>query len=323
MKLPQVSIIIPAYNTEKYIGQTIESLNRQTFKDIEIIIVNDGSTDDTLAVAKQFECEKIKVISQTNKGQDAAINNGYKHSSGNYVKFMDADDLLNADMIEKQMNCLNGSDEHVAYGEWARFYNDKPELANFTSLDYWKDAEPLDFLTARPEGVMLQCGIMLVPRKLIEKAGLWDERLILYNDTEFYTRILLQSKGIKFSKGARLYYRSGMNGSISAGRSRRFFQSTFLATQLIAEQLLAVEDSFRIRNLISNTYLNQYYRMYPYFPDLILKHEKEIAKYKEGTAKPDGGKLFKILSSLMGWQAARRIQAWFYEHGYTPKKVHA
>jgi glycosyltransferase involved in cell wall biosynthesis len=313
-----VSIIISAYNAEKYLEDTLKSVLQQTWPNLEVIIVNDGSTDNTLEIAKSVSDTRFYIVSQENKGQDAALNNGYKHATGRYIKFMDSDDLLNPQMIELQMKTLRGSTEQVAYGEWARFYNDKPELADFTPLDYWKDMQPLDFLTSRPEGVMLQCGIMLLPRQLIEKAGLWDERLILFNDTEFFIRILLASKGIKFSPGAKLYYRSAISSSITAGRTRKFYESTYLATGLIAKHMLAFEDSPRVRLLISNTYRSQYYRMYPHFPDLLRAHEKQIALYGPGTLRPDGGKVFKMLKSLTGWKLAKRIQSFFYKIGYKP-----
>lgn len=316
MSIPLVSIIISAYNAGKYIQQTLDSVLKQTWTNLEIIVVNDGSTDDTLAIARAYENKALKVVTQENKGQDAALNNGFKHSSGEYIKFMDSDDLINPEMIEMQMNALAGADEYVAYGEWARFYNDKPQLADFTKLDYWRDMPSLDFLTARPEGVMLQCGIMLLPRILIEKAGMWDERLILFNDTEFFNRILLASRGVKFSPGAKLYYRSGMIGSISAGRERKFYESTYLATNLIATQLLEVEDSPRIRNLISNTFLMQYYHMYPMYPDLVKCHEEKIAFYGQGTYKVDGGRFFRLLSSFFGWKFAKRMQLLTYNMGY-------
>jgi glycosyltransferase involved in cell wall biosynthesis len=318
VKSPLVSIIISAYNAGKYLAATLDSVLQQTWPDLEIIVVNDGSTDNTLQIAMSYENRGVKVFSQENKGQDAALNFGYKHSTGDYIKFMDSDDLLNPRMIELQMQTLNGSQEYIAYGEWARFYNNKPELADFTHLDYWRDMNPVDFLTTRPEGVMLQCGIMLVPRAIIEQAGLWDERLILFNDTEFYTRVLLCSKGVRFSPGARLYYRSAISSSITAGRTRRFYESTFLATGLIAKHMLAVENSPRVRNLIANTYLIQYYKMYPEFPDLVKAHEKQLVLYGPGTLQPDGGKIFKLLKAITGWKTARRIQSFFYKAGYKP-----
>jgi hypothetical protein len=220
-------------------------------------------------------------------------------------------------MIELQLQALNGSNQHIAYGEWARFLGNNFEEAEFVPLNYWKDMAPLDFITARPEGVMLQCGIMLIPRKLIELGGLWDERLILFNDTEFFTRLLLKSGGVKFSKGARLYYRSAQSNSLSVGRTRKYFESTFLATNLIADQLLDVEDSFRTRNLISNMFMNRYAQFYPQFPDLGKKHEEKINYYGSCTAEPGGGIVFKMVKSVAGWKAAKRVQYFFYKIGYS------
>ena len=165
----KVSIIISAYNAEKYIGQTIDSVLAQTYDNIEVIVVNDGSKDNTISILKSYS-DKINIVNQENKGQDAALNNGFKHCKGDYIKFMDSDDLINPEMIEIQMQTLlNTADEYIAYGEWSRFYKDDITTADFTVLDYWKDMAPVDFLTARPDGVMLQCGIMLMPRKIIEK----------------------------------------------------------------------------------------------------------------------------------------------------------
>lgn len=314
----KVSIIISAYNAEKYIAQTLQSVLAQSWPHLEIIVVNDGSTDNTGPIVEQYVGEKLTLINQENKGQDAALNEGFRHASGDYIKFMDSDDLINSTMIEKQVTALAGSEELVAYGEWARFYDNQPTAAEFTRLHYWKDMAAVDFLTSEPNGVMLQCGILLVPRKLIEKSGLWDERLILYNDTEFYNRVILASSGVRFTEGARLYYRSGLQTSISAQRSEKYFASTLLAANLIADQLLAVEDSQRVRRLIANTYLLQYYLMFPSYPDLVRQYEKKIALYQEGTAKPMGGRFFQLLSILFGWKNAKYIQRFFYRIGYRP-----
>ncbi|MCW3112639.1 MAG: glycosyl transferase family 2 [Segetibacter sp.] len=313
---PLVSVILSTYNSEKYIENTLQSLLTQTWLHLEIIVVNDGSTDNTRVLLQKYWNKGVIIVHQENSGQDAALNHGYRHSTGEYVKFMDSDDLLNQEMIATQVKALNGSKEHVGYGEWARFYNNQPGLANFTPLDYWKDMAPIDFITARPEGIMLQCGSILIPRELISKAGLWDERLILFNDTEFFNRIILASKGVIFTPGARLYYRSGQSKSISAQRSKKFFESTYLATCLMGEQLLEVEDSFRVRNLISNMFQYRYFDMYPRFPDLCKKHEEMIAQYGCVTIKPAGGKIFKILSKLVGWKNAKSVQFFFYNLGY-------
>lgn len=312
----KVSIIISAFNAAQFISETLESVLNQTWGNLEIIVVNDGSTDDTSKILKSFENRGVKTITQLNCGQDVALNKGYEYCTGDFIKFMDSDDLINPKMIEIQMNVLSHNDNCIAYGEWSRFYNNNYTKADFSKLDYWKDMLPIDFLTSRSEGVMLQCGIMLIPRKILEKCGLWNEQLILFNDTEFFTRVILNSCGVLFSEGARLYYRSGLTNSISAGRSRKYFDSTFLATNLIADHLLNVEDSYRVRNLISNTFFNQYVQFFPKFNDLGKKHEDKIRYYGCVSAKADGGLIFKCLNIITGWKNAKRIQFLFYQIGY-------
>jgi glycosyltransferase involved in cell wall biosynthesis len=320
--IKKISVIISAFNAEKYIATTLESVLAQTYTNLEIIVVNDGSTDKTLEIANAFLDKRLTVLTQENKGQDAALNNGFNHSSGDYIKFMDSDDLINPEMIDIQMKALNGRQSLVAYGEWARFYSDNILTAEFKELSNWKDMTPIDFLTSMPIGPMLQCGIMLIPRKLIETAGLWDERLILFNDTEFFTRILLNSEGIRFTPGARLYYRSGLNFSISAQRTRKYFESTFLATNLIADNLIRFEDSKRTRQLIANIYFNQYFEMYPFYSDLLKQHISEIQKYGGSDITPDGGRVFRSIKLLLGWKMAKIIQLITYKLGYVPGRLY-
>jgi glycosyltransferase involved in cell wall biosynthesis len=316
-----ISIIISAFNAEKYIASTLDSVLQQTYPNIEVIVVNDGSIDNTLTIVEKYKSRGVKLTSQDNRGQDAALNLGYKHSKGEYVKFMDSDDLINPEMIELQINAILSSSDHIAYGEWARFYHNNPSNANFEYLDYWKNTDPLEFIIARPEGVMLQCGIMLIPRNLIDKVGGWDERLILYNDTEFFNRIILASKGVKFVKGARLYYRSGMSSSISAQKGRKYFESTLLAIDLIADQLLKKEDSIRIRTFIANLYQDRYFQLFPLYPDLCIDYKNRLLEYPHSTLKPQGGKIFKFLLFFLGWKITKVVQRYFYSLGYRPNSV--
>jgi glycosyltransferase involved in cell wall biosynthesis len=311
-----VSVIMSAYNAEQFIGEAMKSVISQTYKEFELIIVNDGSTDKTRDVVEAFNDRRIVLISQENRGQDAALNIGLEAAKGRLIKFMDSDDLISPEMLELQVECLRENPDQIAYGEWDRFYDNRPDLARFEKLDYWKDMRPLDFLTARPEGVMLQCGIMLIPRQLIEKAGIWDERLILFNDTEFFTRVIIASKGVRFTPGARLYYRSGLTRSISAQRSRKFFESTFLATCLIGEQMLAEEDSSRVRTLVSTMFLDRYKNMYPAYSDLGQKHEQKISEYGLPIMKKDGGIVMRFLTKILGWKGAKIIQLICYKFGY-------
>lgn len=102
MPATTVSVIIPVYNTEKYVRQAVESICRQTLKDIEIIIVNDGSTDGSLAILEELAAqdERIKLFSQENQGQSAARNFATEKAKGKYIYFMDSDDFLEKDALQ-------------------------------------------------------------------------------------------------------------------------------------------------------------------------------------------------------------------------------
>lgn len=103
----KVSVIIPVFNVEKYINECVDSVINQTLTDIEIICVNDGSTDNSLNLLKQIPDPRIKIISQENKGLAAARNEGMKHAKGEYITFLDADDFLNYSALEKLFNAAH------------------------------------------------------------------------------------------------------------------------------------------------------------------------------------------------------------------------
>lgn len=101
----KVSVIIPVYNVEKYLRQNLESVQKQTLKDIEIICVDDGSTDSSCKIAEEFAAadSRFVVIKQQNGGAGAARNNGLRHAKGKYLSFLDSDDFFEPDMLEKHM----------------------------------------------------------------------------------------------------------------------------------------------------------------------------------------------------------------------------
>ena len=102
-KVPKISIIIPIYNMEKYLNECLDSVISQTLKDIEIICINDGSIDNSLAILKEYEKKdkRIKVISHNNKGVSATKNEGLKITTGEYIIFVAPDDFLDLNIYEK------------------------------------------------------------------------------------------------------------------------------------------------------------------------------------------------------------------------------
>lgn len=307
--LPLISVIIAAYNAELYIEETLKSLYDQTYSNFEIIVVNDGSTDSTLQILEDQLDDRLKVFTINNSGQNSALNFGFTKCKGSFIKFMDADDIISDQMLQIQLDCLLCNPNYVAYGEWSRFFNNDLTTANFAKRhEYYRDMDSIDFLVSDNAGPMLQCGIFLLPYDIVRKAGLWHDKLLLSNDTEFFTRILLKAEGVKFTEGAKLYYRSGVSTSLTNQKQLKFFEATYLGFTLIEKHLLDVEDSKRTRLFLANLYQTRIYDMFPFYKDLARKHEEAIDRLGGSSLKYRSGKLFNLLSELIGWKLALRLK---------------
>ena len=315
---PLVSILIPCYNSQQWLAETIESALTQTWKNIEIIIVDDGSTDHSLAVAKNFESSIVKVISQENQGASAARNVALKKCQGDFIQYLDADDLLAPDKIELQLQILekNCHSNVVASGEWARFYHN-PQEALFIPQSLWQNMPAVDWLVCAWEHhLMMHPGAWLVPRKISEKAGLWHKDLSLNDDGEYFSRVVLASEGVKFCQGAKTYYRSGNTGSLSGSKSAKSRQSEFLSLSLGTTNLLARENSPRTRQVCATVFQRFIYAVYPDVPELSQQAAAKVKEFGGSNLQPTGGELFQLLSQFIGWQQAKKIQRVFYKYGY-------
>ena len=156
----------------------------------------------------------------------------------------------------------------------------------------------------------------LVPRSVALRAGPWDERLSLNDDGEYFTRVLLQSSGVKFCWGARTYYRSGNSGSLSASQSRGAWESALLSFQLSASSLLAAETSERTRYACASVFQRYSYEAFPQQPDLAHVAETRARELGGSDVAPSGGPVFHLLSRVLGWKRASRMRHRAYRVGY-------
>src|SRR5262245_13588910 len=121
---PTVSVLIPCYNAEKYIGDTLDCVFRQTWPQIEVIVVNDGSTDESAAEIRRWCDPRLIFLNGPNRGAAAARNEAFRRSTGDFIQYLDADDLIDVNKIERQMRRLAEEPESLASAEWGRFEND-------------------------------------------------------------------------------------------------------------------------------------------------------------------------------------------------------
>src|SRR5262249_6064448 len=309
MRQPKVSILIPCYNAEKYIGETLESVFRQTWPAIEVIVVDDGSADRSAAVVRSFARSNLQLVQQENRGQTAALNVCLTYALGDFIQYLDADDLIEPEKIERQVARLADHPRCVASSEWGRSYR-SPQETRFDPEPVWRDLDPLDWLAlSRTDGLgMMFPALWLIPMSIIRKTGPWMEDLTLNNDAEYFTRVLLAAQRVLFCAGARCHYRSGVPGSLSGRKSPRAWGSQFRVLALCETYVRAREDSERVRRGFALSWQHLAHASYPYDPDLAERALAGGRALHPITIRPTGGPTFALVSRVIGWRAGRRLQ---------------
>jgi glycosyltransferase involved in cell wall biosynthesis len=245
-----VSILIPAFNVEEWIEETIQSAIGQTWFAKEIIIVDDGSRDRTLQLARRYESKNLKVLHQDNKGASAARNHALRNAQGSYIQWLDADDILAPDKISEQMKVATdgGSDLRLLSSSFATFYW-RLRRARFAPTPLWQDLTPIEYLLSHlGDGYWMNPAVWLVSRRLTERAGPWNEKLSLNDDGEYFCRIASLCESIKFIQKATIYYRASSFGQLSQRRSEAALASLVLSLKLSIQYLMALEHSERTRH---------------------------------------------------------------------------
>jgi glycosyltransferase involved in cell wall biosynthesis len=308
---PLVSILTPAYNAASYLADTIRSVLAQTWKQVEIIVVNDGSRDETLAVARSFRDRRVKVIDQQNRGQSASENVAFRASQGEYVVHLDADDLISPNKVETQLRrLLDAEPGCVAFHPWARFH-DHPENARLVPEPFWRDIKPLDFhIEMWERHSMVQGACYLIPRGLIETAPPWDERLSLANDFPYFPRVLLLAPLLLFCPDAVLCYRSGLSTALSGQKSPAAWMSAYRAVTSGTSFLLEHENSLRTRRACCRQLEEFAYSSYPLVPELRSKVWRRVGGLGGPHFQPQMGRRMRALSRLVGWKFAIRVGQW-------------
>jgi glycosyltransferase involved in cell wall biosynthesis len=309
---PLVSILIPAYNAGKWIKQTIESAINQTYSNREIIVVNDGSNDNTLQMVKRFESSRVKIIDQNNAGGAAARNTALAHAQGEYIQWLDHDDLLAAEKISEQMRRVQsmGDGRLLFTGGFSTFYF-CPDRARIATGSLGKDLSPLDYFYIKFEqDEWLHTTCWLVSRKLTEKAGPWLDIRSPDDDGEYFCRVVAASNGIVFVPTAKSYWRTGNTASFSYSRQNSVDSLCALleSTRRCIAHFRSLEDSERSRKACVTFLRNRLIFYYPKHQGM-LNQLHALAEQLGGTlSTPPLPPHYEIIRTLVGWKMAKRTR---------------
>lgn len=203
--MPKISVVIPAYNAMHYLPTTMKSLLNQTFDDFEVIVVNDGSSDETEQWVSQIENPKVKLISQQNKGLAGARNTGIAYAQGDYIAFLDADDIWEPTMLAKQVTVLEDNLEIGLVYTWVALID---EQGKFTGRVFKNNAEG-NVWNQLTEHNIVECGsVAMVRRSCFDTVGVFDQNLpsATIEDWDMWLRIASRYP-FKVVKEPLVYYR--------------------------------------------------------------------------------------------------------------------
>jgi len=266
--MPLISVIIPAYNASKTIQETIESVLKQTIQDFEIIVIDDGSIDSTVEIVSGIEDHRLKVFSYPNAKQAASRNRGFARSTGEFISFLDADDLWTPNKLEAQLKALQDNPQAAVAYSWSHCIDEKGkflrEASHSTSSgDVYAKLLLCDFLDNGSNP--------LIRRQALLEVGGFDESLPPAEDWDMWLRLAARYHFVAVPYPHILYRQSP--GSASANL-RRMAAACERVIELAFDR---APDSLQHlkRHSLANLYKYLVYRCFEWFP--ILRREGLVA----------------------------------------------
>lgn len=310
---PLVSILIPAYNAGRWLRESVDSALAQTWENKEVIIVDDGSKDDTLQIARDYESRGVIVFTQQNQGAAAARNKAFSLSRGDYIQWLDADDMLAPDKVAAQMALVESGEctsRTLVGSAWGRFLF-RYDKAEFEPTSLWCDhLTPAEWLIRKMgQNLHQQTGTWLVTRDLTDAAGPWNTQLLGDDDGEYFCRILLASDSVRFVRDAKVYYRAAGTSSLSyIGHSDRKVVAQWKSMQLHIQYLRSLEDTPRVHEACVRYLQNWQFFFHPERMD-IVEEARILARSLGGDLRPPAlSWKYSWIQAAFGDRVAKRAQ---------------
>ena len=317
-----VSVIIPCYNAEKWLAEAINSVLAQTYTQIEIIVIDDGSSDGSLNIIKSYD-DKIIWRTGKNQGANKARNLGFAVSQGDYIQYLDADDYLLPDKIAKQLQCLQTTSADFVYSDWryqhhlengeihlseVQVCGDKDDyLQSLLANDRWSNLAPISF-----------------GRSILQNIA-WDETLSAAQDRDFLFSVMIAGAKPIYLSGCDSIYRTYPSATVSTGSKLRWIEAH-------CEVMEKAEKQLRQKNLwnsgyqqaLANSYLEmgKEYLYSPYhsynktntkisFNDYAAILDK-VYKLAPNLLLQGKSAFYQLVYSLIGYKATENISYVFY-----------
>ena len=302
-----VSVIIPCYNADRWIDEAIQSALNQTYSPVEVIVVDDGSSDGSWKKIQEFGS---RVIAETgpNRGGSAARNRGFVLSRGDYIQFLDADDYLLPKKIPRQVAFLEASGADVVYGDW-RHEHFLPDGSSQLEEIAVSGAQE-DVLSALLSGWWVAPAALLFRRHVLEKTGGWDESLAAAQDRDLFISIAMTDAKIAYQPGCYSIYRRYGHDTVSTGSRMRWLDNHCRVLDKAAAALNVAE---RMKSEYRRALASSYFHLARNYFDRDRKKYRETMEkvlMLDPKFQPRESAIYGLAKRMFGFSAAESLASW-------------
>ena len=234
--MPEISVILPVFNSEEFIGKAIESVLAQTFEDFELIIVNDGSTDSSKDIIDSFIDDRIRIINQSNQGPGAARNNALKMAQGSYVMYLDSDDWFCPDALEVAYSEINKYDADFTFFKMINYDGERYYENDWFELKTLQVFENKVFNPRETPGSIFDLSVgvcqKIYNRFFLERIDARFPEGIFFEDMPFFYYVFLKAERISIIN-RHLYVRRKHTSSITNVVDEKFFDTVPAGQELM------------------------------------------------------------------------------------------
>ena len=318
-----VSVIIPCYNAAEWVGEAIDSCLDQGYRPLEVIIVDDGSTDDSLDIARRYaeRHDAVQTVTQPNRGAPTARNRGVRISNGPYVQFLDADDRLVAGKFERQVAILRRGNTDVVTGAWRplverdvaqQAVRDKRFELGDVRTPYLSD-DPLASLV-RYDG-WAPPAAQLMTREIVERVGGWDESLTCMQDVDFLVRIARAGGCFERVDDVCAHRRELNRPTVSTRDDEAFKRNCFRIYERLFEHFEKTGWTEERKESLVHGYgwlARHYFAHAPSrFEQCLHRLHQMDSEYVPPSDLPTGNRRLHLLSRWIGYRNAERVALYF------------
>ncbi len=299
-----VSVIIPCYNAERWVGEAVTSCLQQTYQPMEIIVVDDGSTDGSRDVLRSFGA-RIRWEAMEHRGGSQARNRGFSLSAGSYIQFLDADDYLLPEKIERQVSCLEETGAEVVYGDWRHQYHE-PD-GGVVSGKVQVSGAQADALESLLGGWWTANLTLLMRREAVLRCGGWDESLSAGQDRDFFISLALSGARILYQSGCYSVYRRYGNVTVSTASLQRWLDNQW---RLLAKVEGQLADAGRLsaarRQALAHSYFYLARNYYGIDREQYEQALKKTLSLHPGF-RPGGSPCYRSVQRIFGFELADKL----------------